>query len=257
MQRRAEAVSLPSLRTPLWSVGAIHLFCVMTCGAIAGLGFWPLPLSAWLCLEGAAAAVIGRVIGLPWWWAPINLLFFPGVYLLLGVPVPPYVFLSMFGALLLVNGPAWFQRVPLFLSSERAAVILCSLLPPGRGFRFIDLGCGTGSLLLSLARQRPDGRYSGIELAPLPFLLSRWRAIGNLALAVRWGDFWRTDLGDYDVVYAYLSPAPMNKLWEKARREMRPRTLLVSNGFNIPGAPPPRVIAVGDAVRSSLYVWQM
>ena len=71
------------------------------------------------------------------------------------------------------------------------------------------------------------------------------------------GDFWRTDLARYDVVYAYLSPAAMPRLWAKARREMRPGSLLVSNGFEVPGVPAGRVIPLGDAMRSTLHVWQM
>lgn len=257
MPRDADALPLPGIRSPVAAAGVTHLLCVAACGVAAATGAWPLPLAAWLCIEGASAAVIGLVIGLPWWWCPINLLFFPAMYVLLGVDIPPFVFLGVFCALLLVNGAAWFQRVPFFLSSDRAAAIVRTLLPPGGGFRLIDLGCGTGSFLSSLARQRPDGRYAGIELAPLPFLWSRWRASRQSAMSVRWGDLWRTDLAEYDVVYAYLSPAPMSRLWEKACREMRPGSLLVSNGFGIAGAPPARVIPVGDAVRSTLYVWRM
>ena len=257
MTFRVDAPSMPAMQMPLWIAVAIHLVCITACGFIAGAGWWPLPQAAWPWVEGVGAAVIGMAVGLPRWWMPINLLFFPAGYLLLGLAVPPPVFLGMFCLLLLANGAAWFQRVPLFLSSSRAAAIVLTLLPRQGGFRFIDLGSGTGSLLTSLVRQRPDGHYTGIELAPLPFLLSRWRALHESAINVRWGDFWGTDLADYDVVYAYLSPAPMVRLWEKVRREMRPGSLFVSNGFSIPGAPPARTIRVGDTVRSTLYVWHM
>lgn len=257
MPRHDDALTLPGMRSPLWIAGAIHVACIMTCGLVAWAQWWPLPPAAWPWVEGVSAAAIGRAVAMPRWWMPINLLFFPLAYVLLSVAVPPLVFLAMFGALLLLNGAAWFQRVPLFLSSDRAAAIVCALLPRRRGFRFIDLGCGTGSLLTRLVRQRPDGHYAGIELAPLPFLLSRWRASREGAIDVRWGDFWSIDLAGYDVVYVYLSPAPMARLWEKACREMRPGSLLVSNGFSISGVPPARTIDVGDKVRSTLYVWHM
>lgn len=257
MLRHAEALPLPGIKSPLWTAGAIHLLCVSACGFAAATGLWPLPLGIWVVIEGAGAAVAGRAIGLPWWWMPINLLFFPASYALLGVELPPLVFLVMFGLLLLVNGAAWFQRVPLFLSSDRAAEIVRTLLPRRSGFRFMDLGCGTGTLLANLMRKRPDGCYEGVELAPLPYLLSRWRTFGNRAVKVRWGDFWSIDLAHYDVVYVYLSPAPMARLWDKARREMRPGSLLVSNGFCIPGVAPAQTITVGDAVRSTLYLWRM
>lgn len=36
------------------------------------------------------------------------------------------------------------------------------------------------------------------------------------------GDLWKTPLDGFDVVYAFLSPAPMPALWEKARRRCLP-----------------------------------
>jgi len=257
MLRHDNVLPMGSIRSPWWAAVAIHILCVMGCGIAAGSGWLPLPKEAWPYVEGASAAVIGMAVGLPWWWIPINLLFFPAMVALLGVEVPPLVFLAMFCVLLMVNGAAWFQRVPLFLSSDRAAAIVSTLLPRESGFRLIDLGCGTGSFLENLASHRPDGRYEGVELAPLPYWVSRWRALRKGTIEVHWGDFWGIDLSGYDVVYAYLSPALMSRLWEKACREMRPGSVLVSNGFSIPGLQPSKTIGVGDVVRSTLYLWKM
>ncbi len=217
----------------------------------------PHALVAWAGIEGACAAVLGFAAGLAWWWLPINLLFLPLLVMSIDSSVPPLLFLGLFCLLLVANGAAWLQQVPMFPSSTRAADIVRCLLPGNAKFRFIDLGCGAGHFLLDLARSRPDGRFTGIEVAPLLYLLSRWRSAREEAVSVQWGDFWRTDFSAYDVVYAYLSPVPMIRLWEKARREMRPGSLLISNGFPIPGVLPERTYAVGDGVRSTLYVWRM
>jgi hypothetical protein len=104
---------------------------------------------------------------------------------------------------------------------------------------------------------RPDGSYQGIETAPFSILLSQWRARANAAVRVMWGDFWSADLAAYDVVYAYLSPTPMPILWKKARREMRPGSLLISNTFEIPGVAPAFTLPVSDRMNSVLYVWRM
>lgn len=213
--------------------------------------------AAWPWAEGVLAALIGAAAGMPWWWAPINLLFVPGAAALRGVEIAPIGFLAAFGALFLTNVTAWRGRVPLFLSSARAARMVLDLLPQRAGFRLIDLGCGTGSLLRHLARARPDGHYAGIELAPLSYLISRWHTRRERAVQAQWGNFWRADLAGYDVVYAYLSPVPMARLWQKARREMRPGSLFVSNGFPVPGIAPTQTLAIDDHVRSTLYVWRM
>jgi hypothetical protein len=74
-------------------------------------------------------------------------------------------------------------------------------------------------------------------------------------LDIKWGDFWNADLARHDVVYAYLSPAVMPRLWRKAQREMRPGTLLVSNSFTVPGVAPLKTIPY--AAHRALYVWRM
>jgi len=69
-------------------------------------------------------------------------------------------------------------------------------------------------------------------------------------------DLWRKSLAQYDVVYAFLSPVPMSDLWRKARAEMRPGSLLVSNTFRIDGVPADTVIPIAGG-RRSLYVWRI
>ena len=257
MASRADAVRAFDGLPPVLVAVLAHVGSTLALLALHAYGPAPIPGAAWPWAQGVVAAAIGAAAGLPWWWAPINLAFFPAAGMLLAATLPPAAFLAAFGLLFITNLTAWRTRAPLFLSSSKAARAVAALLPPGAGFRLVDLGCGTGSLLGDLARARPDGRYTGIELAPLSYLMSRWRARRDGGIAFKWGDFWREDLGAYDVVYAYLSPVPMAQLWEKARREMRPGSLFVSNGFCVPGVEPAQTIPLDDQVRSTLYVWRM
>jgi hypothetical protein len=71
------------------------------------------------------------------------------------------------------------------------------------------------------------------------------------------GDFWHHPLGPYDMVYAFLSPLPMPRLWEKAKAEMRPGSLLVSNSFPVPDVEPQRVIEIADRRGTRLYCYSM
>jgi hypothetical protein len=257
MQRHAD-LSAPREALPIWAVAAfIHTACSVASISLAARAPELVPGAAWCWLEGVSAVVLGALAGLPVWWLPINLLFVPAAHALLGWQIPAALYLAAFCVLFAVNVAAWRHRVPLFLSSAKVTAALSALLPQHAGFRLLDLGCGTGSMLRDLALARPDGNYHGIETAPVSYLLSRWRAGARAAVRITWGDFWFADLARYDVVYAYLSPTPMARLWAKARREMRPDSLLVSNTFAIPGVAPSYVIPVGDRMHSILYVWQM
>ena len=243
---------------PPWATAVLmHVASVLGCVLFSAHNPGTVAGGAWPWIEGGSAAMLGALAGLPWWWLPINLLFLPAVEAMLSAQLPAALYCAAFSALFLINVAAWRHRVPFFLSSANAARAVATLLPAATAFRFLDLGCAGGSLLARLACARPGGRFEGIELAPLSFALARWRARRNPEIDVKWGDFWSTDLACYDVVYAYLSPAAMPRLWEKARREMRPGSLFVSNGFEVPGVAATRVIALGDAMRSSLHVWQM
>ncbi|WIM05306.1 MAG: tRNA (guanine-N(7)-)-methyltransferase [Candidatus Nitricoxidivorans perseverans] len=169
--------------------------------------------------------------------------------------IPPGWYLAAFVLLLLVFWRTDKSRVPIFLTNATTADAVATLLPRSP-CRFIDLGCGDGGLLRRLARARPDCDFLGIEHAPLPWLWAKLAALGLPNCHIRHGNFWRRHLGQFDVVYAFLSPAPMPRLWVKAQGEMRPDALLISNSFPAPGAEPVRVVEVDDRRQSRLYCYR-
>lgn len=221
----------------------------------------PDPLSfALLC--GFLAATLSHLAGLARWWLLIQLLFVPTLVLMLKLNVPSGIYLAAFLVMLAVYWSTFRSQIPLYLSSKRVWRTLEELLPPfeeGKHFSFMDIGSGMGGVLTHLSTVRPDGRYFGIENAPLPYLLSRLRIkLGNHPnCQVMWGSLWACDLAPYDVVFAYLSPVPMEQLWDKVKREMRPGTLFISNSFAVPENPPQYSISLDDLHHSTLHIWHM
>ncbi len=67
---------------------------------------------------------------------------------------------------------------------------------------------------------------------------------------------WAIKLGEYDVIYAYLSPEPMAKLLDKLRSEMRPDALFISNSFALPEIKPTQQHDLNDFSRSRLYIYR-
>ena len=74
---------------------------------------------------------------------------------------------------------------------------------------------------------------------------------------MRYRSLWQVPLGDFDVVYCFLSPQPMPALWDKARREMAAGSWLISNSFAIPAVTPSRRLELDDWRSSQLLLWQM
>jgi hypothetical protein len=229
----------------------------------AGIG---LP---WLIIiVSAIAALLAWYWRLPPWWRYINLLFLPllglALYLHSGsASINPDWFLAAFLLLALTSIGAIKTRVPLYLSSPRAADELARRLPAGG--RLIDLGCGLGGPLARIHKHRPDARLAGIEAAPLNWLITMLRLRASGARAdIRLGNLWNVNLANYDIVYAYLSPAPMARLWDKALLEMKPGSLFISNTFAVAdidaGFDADEIVEIakpGDLAPARLLIWRM
>ena len=226
---------------------------------MANLSLDPI-IIALIC--GSIAALLGHFAGLARWWWLIQLSFAPALVLMLNLHIPSGFFLAAFLVMLVIYWSTFRSQVPLYLSSKRVRKTLEELLPPaetGKHFTFLDIGSGMGGVLTHLANARPDGRYFGVENAPLPYLLSQLRIkLGKYSNCnVLWESLWSCDLAPYDIVFAYLSPVPMEKLWHKVKQEMRPGTLFISNSFAVLKHPPQYSITLDDLHHSTLHIWHM
>ncbi len=215
------------------------------------------PLSfAFMC--GGIAALLSHLLRMDTWWLPIQFFFIPALIAALSLSLSPTLFLIAFLVMLVVYWSTFRTQVPLYLSSHKVWQALETKLPD-TPFTFVDLGSGIGGVLTHLAQTHPHGRYLGVEAAPLPFLWS-WLRIklgGHRNCSVHWGSLWDSDLSRYDIVFAYLSPVPMEQLWHKVKQEMRPGSLFISNTFVVPEHPPQDTLDVADMHRSTLYLWYM
>ena len=165
---------------------------------IAAAGF---PLSAW---------VLGATAAWPaWGWV---LLLLP---LLLAYPLR-----------------AW-RDAPFFPTPAQALDGLAAVV--GQPGQVLDAGCGLGHGLRALRRLWPQARLQGVEWSPLLALVARglcpWARI-------RRGDMWAGSWAEQDLVYVFQRPESMQRVWDKARVEMRPGSWLVSLEFAVPGVAP-------------------
>ena len=232
-----------------------------TLGAVLAAGLiWLLPALlapplTMAMVQGLCAALVSHLLRGPVWWLPIHLGFMPLAVLALGLGLPSWVWLAGFALLLLTFWRTDRSRVPLYLTNTLASEALAGLLSV-QPVAVIDLGCGDGGLLRRLARARPDCRFVGFEHAPLPWAWA-WLSCRRLPnVEIRFGDFWSHPLGGYALVYAFLSPAPMQQLWSKAKAEMKPTALLVSNSFAIPDIQPESTVEVADGRRTRLHCYR-
>jgi hypothetical protein len=221
-----------------------------------GINGEPMPWPALAAAIGSVALLLASITRQPWWWRLIHAAFAPLAWAVALLEIDPGWFLLAALMLLLVYRGALSGQIPLYLSNRETARTLANLLPASAGLRCVDLGAGLGSMLRPLATTRPDSWFVGVENAPLTWLGGKLLALRQPNCEWRWGDLWRTDLSQFDVVYAFLSPVPMAALWAKVEKEMKPGSLFVSNSFPVPEVEPSEIVEVDDERETLLYCYR-
>ncbi|MFT6558839.1 class I SAM-dependent methyltransferase [Sneathiella sp.] len=218
-----------------------------------------VPLFWQLVLQGGFAAAISFALGQSYWWVIIQ--FFGPPLLIIGliVNVPIWVYPVVLVLLLATFWNVAVNRVPLYLTNDLTAQKIETLLPKRDGLQVIDLGSGLGGTMRQIGKNQPGHFFFGAESAPAPFIVSVIlnKVSGAKNVRFLFGSFWKLDLEQFDVVYCFLSPVPMSALFEKAKSEMKPGSLFISNSFQVPGHKPDRTVTVKDGRKTKLLIWKI
>lgn len=239
--------SKPGFLLPAVQALAIQLASLILLYLLLQAGWAMFDLQATIAvavlLQGVIATALSYWRRLPGWWLLIQFCFPVALLATFSLQLPPGIFLGAFLLLLLLYWTPFKTRVPLYLSGPAVWEKLADVLPGDKAINFIDIGSGLGGLVLDLAKRRPESSFTGIELAPFPWLISWLRGhVAHSRARFILGNYQKIDFSQFDVVFAYLSPAAMDSLWEKANLEMRSGTLLLSYEFSIPEVKPDIVI---------------
>ncbi len=215
-----------------------------------------LPIYVFVLLQAVVATVYSYWAGMAKWWRWIHFFFPVTVWLMSGLQLPNSVYLVGFVITLALYWTTFRTQVPFYPSRPAIWRQVAAVIPQGRPLRVVDIGSGLGDLSMYLAQLRPDCLIEGVEIAPLPWIISKLRAKLKQSRAVfRMEDYHALNFADYDVIFAYLSPAAMPALWEKAKSEMCVGSLLISYEFDIEGVLPTEVIE-SDGRAEKLFVWR-
>ncbi|BBP00492.1 class I SAM-dependent methyltransferase [Sulfuriferula nivalis] len=205
--------------------------------------------------QGIIAALWSKKIKLAVWWWLIQFLMPFALLAALSWHLSATIYLSAFLFFVVFYGHTFRTQVPYYPSSKSTWYGVESTLPKDRPLYIIDVGSGLGGLVLHLAKNYPNCQVVGVELSWLPWLFSWLRGYFSHSNArfLR-VDYMTLDFAQFDVVFAYLSPAAMPALWYKARAEMRPGAILLSNEFVVPEHPADITIQT-EQMRTPLYAW--
>ena len=98
---------------------------------------------------------------------------------------------------------------------------------------FYDLGSGTGKTLF-YANKNFNSYAKGIEVAIPFYVYSKIKQLisGNKKIQIKFGDFYKNDISDADVVYLYgMNNTLHKKLQDKLQKELKKGAKVISYAF--------------------------
>jgi len=103
-----------------------------------------------------------------------------------------------------------------------------------------DFGAGDGKLMRVLAKDRRVKEVWGWEIEPLIWLKGWWQMKQlnqqeKKKVHYYWGDMWRINLEQFEVLVVYQLEKFNIKLAQKCKQEMRPGSLVIANTYPIKG----------------------
>ena len=120
---------------------------------------------------------------------------------------------------------------------------------------FLDIWCGDGLILQYMSQKYPKNRIIGYENSTLPYELALKRKKEyHCNYTVLNEDFFSAHIANIDIIYSYMMPHLMEKIWRKIEKECKPGTLLYSNSFPIAGVPLYRIMKFERDQNIYIYV---
>lgn len=208
-------------------------------------------------LQAILSSLLASMAGMAKWWRWIHFCFPIAMLSVSYLNIPNEFFLIGFIVTLSLYWTTYRTQVPFYPSRPIIWQQVAELIASDKPIRVIDIGSGLGDMSMYISKVRPNSLIEGIEIAPLPWLISVARSKFRRSMAIfKMGDYRELDFANYDVIFAYLSPAAMPALWQKAKAEMQLGSLLLSYEFEIAGVLPTQVLT-NNSNNKKLYVWKM
>lgn len=132
-----------------------------------------------------------------------------------------------------------FRGAPFQPNSEEYVERIVRISGVKKGDKIADLGSGDGRIVIAFAKKGSEAH--GFEINPILALISKWK-IKKAGLQekafIHWGNFWKEDLGKYNIIISFQVFYAMGKLKEKLQKECAKKIKIVSRDWKFPGMNP-------------------
>lgn len=156
------------------------------------------------------------------------------IYLIIFIAIVVITLAGLWYLVPLIYGLPW---IPADRKRIKHAMELAELAP---GEIFFDLGAGDGRVL-TVAAGEFGANAIGIEIGPVHCLIAWTRALikgVDKSVRIRWGDMYKTDFRNADVVFAYLTQKHANKIKPLLESQLREGARVVTISSDLDGWEP-------------------
>ena len=94
-----------------------------------------------------------------------------------------------------------------------------------------DLGCGSGALLLPLAKEFPEHEFIGLEWDVVPLTMGKIKARGLKNITFVKGDYMKASNKDMDLIMCYVLKVTGEPLGKKLANEIKDSAIVISEMF--------------------------
>lgn len=127
----------------------------------------------------------------------------------------------------------WYW-VPFVPSSDYKIDELVENMKLKKWQKFLDIWCWDWRILEKVKIKYPDNIVNWIENSPDIYKLAiKKKKINNLDYKIIKWDFFKEIFSDYDVIFTFMTPYLMKKIWKKIKNECKDWTLFYSNAYEI------------------------
>ena len=129
-------------------------------------------------------------------------------------------------------------------------------LSENKNAKVTDLGCGSGTLLIPLAKEFSSIKFVGYEYDWFAYLIAKIRTCYISNIVVYKKNFLKEDLSEYDLVLGYWITGLVDKLGEKLNKELKESAVVISEIFEVPKMKQIKVIESSLSLKKmNVYVY--
>ena len=114
-----------------------------------------------------------------------------------------------------------------------------------------DLGCGDAHFLKRCV-QKGAKKCVGYELSPMAYLTASIKTLMK-PIKIRFGDFFKADISEADVVYIYLVKTVLAKLSPKLKSEAKAGCIIITVGSSLSDWTPEKIISLNGDYSAYVY----